>query len=49
MEFGAPVEDIVKLLGAPLIDLTRVAQASLASVAQVLSDPRVVEAYIGVT
>jgi len=35
MKFGAPVQDIVKLLGATLIDFTWVAQASLAGMAAI--------------
>ena len=34
-QFGAPVQDIVKLLGTTLIDFTWIAQASLASMAAI--------------
>jgi hypothetical protein len=34
-QFGAPVQDIVKLLGAALIDFAWVAHASLASMAAI--------------
>ena len=35
MKFGAPLQDIVQLLGATLIDFTWVAHASLASMAAI--------------